>query len=253
MNTVIQRTRTGCFTCRKRRKKCDEARPDCKACVRNKRQCLWPKDSGKSAVLGPTGDYRIKSTGTCPVGDRSMTTLAQSPSPIPTAARRTPLSPLLLQSYLRNTSPLLVVKPAHLNGFLTMVLPTAYLDDCLMDALLAMSGQHLRGIVASHSDIYRTTGHHYGVAIQGVQRRIRTLSNLPAGAILDLVLVLLVLCHAEVLSNLLRDLSWRLTVYRLSQASKVGPCSTISVPVNNCFCACSSNPMESAVMELDAY
>jgi hypothetical protein len=37
--TKINRVRTGCFTCRKRRKKCDEARPACKACVKTNILC----------------------------------------------------------------------------------------------------------------------------------------------------------------------------------------------------------------------
>ncbi|KAH7199400.1 hypothetical protein DER44DRAFT_901055 [Fusarium oxysporum] len=32
--TIIHRTRTGCYTCRTRRRKCDEARPECANCVR---------------------------------------------------------------------------------------------------------------------------------------------------------------------------------------------------------------------------
>ncbi|KAJ5992030.1 fungal Zn binuclear cluster domain-containing protein [Penicillium sp. IBT 35674x] len=38
------RTRTGCLQCRKRRKKCDEARPQCAGCSRNRLQCVWPSD-----------------------------------------------------------------------------------------------------------------------------------------------------------------------------------------------------------------
>ncbi|KAH7122081.1 hypothetical protein B0J13DRAFT_156198 [Dactylonectria estremocensis] len=36
------RTKTGCLTCRKRRKKCDEQLPLCNACHLSGRQCLWP-------------------------------------------------------------------------------------------------------------------------------------------------------------------------------------------------------------------
>ncbi|OAA60378.1 Zn(2)-C6 fungal-type DNA-binding domain protein [Niveomyces insectorum RCEF 264] len=37
-----RRTTTGCLTCRRRKKKCDEARPSCAACIRNKVPCTWP-------------------------------------------------------------------------------------------------------------------------------------------------------------------------------------------------------------------
>ncbi|KAE8323229.1 fungal-specific transcription factor domain-containing protein [Aspergillus sergii] len=38
----IVRVRTGCYTCRRRKKKCDEVRPSCGGCVRNKLNCEWP-------------------------------------------------------------------------------------------------------------------------------------------------------------------------------------------------------------------
>lgn len=36
------RTRSGCFTCRKRKKKCNEHSPVCSGCARNFLQCVWP-------------------------------------------------------------------------------------------------------------------------------------------------------------------------------------------------------------------
>lgn len=36
---VLTRTRTGCWTCRARRKKCDETRPHCKTCTNLSLQC----------------------------------------------------------------------------------------------------------------------------------------------------------------------------------------------------------------------
>lgn len=46
----ILRVRTGCLTCRGRKKKCDESRPVCRGCVRNHLTCLWP--TGKTAASG---------------------------------------------------------------------------------------------------------------------------------------------------------------------------------------------------------
>ncbi|KAL1996564.1 hypothetical protein VTN49DRAFT_7429 [Thermomyces lanuginosus] len=37
---IKRRTKTGCLTCRKRRIKCDEARPICRNCIKSKRDCL---------------------------------------------------------------------------------------------------------------------------------------------------------------------------------------------------------------------
>ncbi|KAH7022175.1 hypothetical protein EDB80DRAFT_805846 [Ilyonectria destructans] len=38
----IFRVKTGCFTCRGRKKKCDEVKPLCSGCKRNKLNCRWP-------------------------------------------------------------------------------------------------------------------------------------------------------------------------------------------------------------------
>ncbi|KAF2010900.1 hypothetical protein BU24DRAFT_454440 [Aaosphaeria arxii CBS 175.79] len=39
---AIQRARTGCLTCRGRKKKCGEEKPTCRGCIRNKLECVWP-------------------------------------------------------------------------------------------------------------------------------------------------------------------------------------------------------------------
>lgn len=39
---AILRVRTGCLTCRARKKKCDEQKPTCRGCARNHLECSWP-------------------------------------------------------------------------------------------------------------------------------------------------------------------------------------------------------------------
>ncbi|KAH7144498.1 fungal-specific transcription factor domain-containing protein [Dactylonectria estremocensis] len=39
---VMSRSRTGCLTCRRRKKKCDEQKPACGGCERNMLDCNWP-------------------------------------------------------------------------------------------------------------------------------------------------------------------------------------------------------------------
>lgn len=39
------RTKTGCYSCRARRKKCDERKPTCNACERNVLICSWPDEA----------------------------------------------------------------------------------------------------------------------------------------------------------------------------------------------------------------
>ncbi|QPG73082.1 hypothetical protein FOA43_000387 [Brettanomyces nanus] len=52
------RTKTGCFTCRKRKKKCDECYPVCSGCARNFICCIWPENKGDSLPR----DFRITSS-----------------------------------------------------------------------------------------------------------------------------------------------------------------------------------------------
>ncbi|KAL6361903.1 hypothetical protein LRP88_05383 [Fusarium phalaenopsidis] len=44
----IIRSRTGCFTCRRRKKKCDEKKPVCSGCKRNKLECHWPEPTNNN-------------------------------------------------------------------------------------------------------------------------------------------------------------------------------------------------------------
>ncbi|CAE6470289.1 unnamed protein product [Rhizoctonia solani] len=44
-----QRSRSGCLTCRRKRKKCDEQRPFCSRCTRTNSRCIWPEQSESDA------------------------------------------------------------------------------------------------------------------------------------------------------------------------------------------------------------
>ncbi|KAL7954549.1 hypothetical protein V8C34DRAFT_294015 [Trichoderma compactum] len=43
------RVRTGCFTCRSRKKKRDETKPACAGCKRNQLVCNWPARGGETS------------------------------------------------------------------------------------------------------------------------------------------------------------------------------------------------------------
>ncbi|KAI0171887.1 hypothetical protein GGR52DRAFT_573038 [Hypoxylon sp. FL1284] len=48
-----RRTRSGCYTCRSRRVKCDETHPICERCRKGKRECIYPEASSKGHGTGP--------------------------------------------------------------------------------------------------------------------------------------------------------------------------------------------------------
>ncbi|KAF3401928.1 hypothetical protein F1880_009794 [Penicillium rolfsii] len=52
----IVRVRTGCWSCRRRKKKCDELRPICSGCRRNDLCCEWPSTVPGRRNSGPEND-----------------------------------------------------------------------------------------------------------------------------------------------------------------------------------------------------
>lgn len=51
----ILRVRTGCLTCRTRKKKCDESKPICAGCKRNRLNCQWPTSNHRDMHPGGLG------------------------------------------------------------------------------------------------------------------------------------------------------------------------------------------------------
>ncbi|KAB5576563.1 hypothetical protein GE09DRAFT_626276 [Coniochaeta sp. 2T2.1] len=62
-----RRTRSGCYTCRNRRVKCDENRPVCERCRKGKRECVYPEPpAAKGASSGGSKDGTGPSQHTSP-------------------------------------------------------------------------------------------------------------------------------------------------------------------------------------------
>ncbi|KAI5786017.1 hypothetical protein FPQ18DRAFT_368638 [Pyronema domesticum] len=53
-----RRTRSGCFTCRTRRVKCDEKHPICERCKKGNRECTYPEVTPNSKSKKPRGESR---------------------------------------------------------------------------------------------------------------------------------------------------------------------------------------------------
>ncbi|KAI1658508.1 hypothetical protein F4813DRAFT_388779 [Daldinia decipiens] len=64
-----RRTRSGCYTCRSRRVKCDETHPICERCRKGKRDCVYPEASS------------AKGQATEPGSSKDTGALTQEPSP----------------------------------------------------------------------------------------------------------------------------------------------------------------------------
>ena len=57
-----RRTKTGCLSCRRRKVKCDEARPTCERCIKAKLECAWPDVAAVSSP--PSASSSVSSRAT---------------------------------------------------------------------------------------------------------------------------------------------------------------------------------------------
>ncbi|TVY29510.1 putative transcriptional regulatory protein [Lachnellula hyalina] len=61
-HTKHRRTRSGCYTCRSRRVKCDEAHPICERCRKGGRDCVYPEPSTSSKSSRSSGSSKRSQT-----------------------------------------------------------------------------------------------------------------------------------------------------------------------------------------------
>ncbi|KAK1829350.1 transcriptional regulatory protein moc3 [Podospora conica] len=127
------RSKTGCLTCRKRKKKCDEAKPRCMNCEKNAVVCegypekqIWK--SGKERAE----EERIRS--------HSLPLTAVQPifSGLETIEDR-----IFFKHYHEQLSTVLTVEGEHKNAFKDMMILIAVKHQGLMHSILSLSSKHL--------------------------------------------------------------------------------------------------------------
>ncbi|KAJ5798450.1 uncharacterized protein N7503_007746 [Penicillium pulvis] len=84
--TRIVRVRTGCWSCRRRKKKCDEVRPMCGGCRRNDLSCQWPTANGKNS--DPASHVSRISEERCSSPLRVIEEYKMTKSPSPASSHR---------------------------------------------------------------------------------------------------------------------------------------------------------------------
>lgn len=207
------RARSGCLTCRFRRKKCDEQRPVCKGCERNRLLCSWPTEfqspakmnplvspTGRKtcraptpehdAISSPCGSTKNSSGDILPLVDIYMS-LEDLPS-----LRQDEKERSLLQHYVDSTAYYLTVGTSIApNPFLTLVLPLAYQNNDILHVVLALGGSHLSFTNPSYTVLAKS---HYAVALRGVKHRVTQASQDKNYDVLHLITLLLLLCQFEV-------------------------------------------------------
>ncbi|EPS38364.1 hypothetical protein H072_8064 [Dactylellina haptotyla CBS 200.50] len=143
-----KRVRSGCGSCKSRRKKCDEMLPKCGDCSRLGLDCQrgFLDESPLSTASSLMVPY-MPATGMMPetyaqeIGDfPELSIFAPSMFPIGTGTEES----TLLQHYACVVSRSLSVVPDEINPFLSLFMPMAMEHNAMRYALLGLSASHLR-------------------------------------------------------------------------------------------------------------
>ena len=200
------RTRSGCLTCRWRKKKCDEEKPRCTGCRRNQLVCEWPGST--SATQGKRNvrkaELVIRSSGSamqCAVmqpPDHPPHSISTIRGGSDRPCGLTPQSVLLLGHYLEQTVSYFAMRPLNDNPFVTLLLPLGNVDDLLMHGMLAFSGFHLTGKEPMNTELSGAARMHYSKLISGLRREFERRCDENLENTERLLRVLMIACHCEV-------------------------------------------------------
>ncbi|KAL6411613.1 putative C6 transcription factor [Ilyonectria robusta] len=209
---MAPRSKTGCFTCRRRHKKCDEVRPVCAGCVRNQLLCHWPSSSPDDPATEP----EIASASSDSDPDACLVpVIIRQPTVLPPLFRNHRNS-LLFQHFAHVTSLQMASRVYPENAYLTYNLRIAAGCDGLQHAILAISSSHVSYINSSSTD---SSLDHYVVALRGLTHAITRWKSCSAMDRILIVATSLALCQYEVLNantqgslyHHLRALKWMIS------------------------------------------
>ncbi|ELR04565.1 hypothetical protein GMDG_06850 [Pseudogymnoascus destructans 20631-21] len=162
------RSKTGCITCRKRKKKCDEAKPRCNNCEKNAVVC----EGYPEPAIWKSGKEKAEEGTAAWSKDISTSVLAQSTAQLSRVCiPNIQLQPVIhgvdtagdrifFEHYVFRLSAVLTVEGPQKNAFKDMLLPMAVKHLGLMHSILSLSSSNLdyqseygRAILAKHPDV----------------------------------------------------------------------------------------------------
>ncbi|KAI9676817.1 MAG: hypothetical protein M1817_006656 [Caeruleum heppii] len=129
------RSKTGCITCRRRKKKCDETKPQCLNCQKNAVVC----EGYPERIVWKSGRQRAEEARAA-----RATTRARE-LPVLIEGIETDIDQYFLHHFANNVSRVLTLFNDDDNPFKQLLLPMAVQHQGLMHALLCLSGSHLAG------------------------------------------------------------------------------------------------------------
>ncbi|KAL4959679.1 Zn(II)2Cys6 transcription factor [Aspergillus stella-maris] len=187
VDNTPMRSRTGCQTCRRRKKKCDEAHPICGGCSRNNIPCQWPNES--QARLSRRPRRRVCHSGPgIPQGLSGMATVFAVPT--------RPVMHRILHHFTERFPVWMSISPGpRRTSFLHNVVSTAVGNALTMDCLLALSAADLSKYIVDEPELQMVASSLYGNALAGVRAAIGVPSS--SGKADVIVLAVILLCVHE--------------------------------------------------------
>ena len=192
------RSRTGCLTCRTRRKRCDNAQPRCANCKRLNLLCEW--QSPRSIVTEPS----------------SSQSSSKSPELQVTVPLRNSLDPWdalpgdgeaermhLLQYYIEAFVPSVQVAPIATSFYTSLYMPWSFQIEGMLDAILAISSAQLarRSQDADRAKHLRAvSSRHERKCYQFIKERLHPSGGLPEDTY-QVTAVILILVGLEALNG----------------------------------------------------
>jgi hypothetical protein len=170
------RSRLGCLPCRRRKKKCDEAKPTCTACQRNCIGCFWPSLFEKENVESGLGfGQNVRFAQSSAMANAAAIASAEIPVSLfplvlPGSVSSAGETWRILHHYLNDTANRLVCLQDSENPFLYTIFPAALNDELLMHSILALAGVHLmRRLPQYSSSIQSSTCQSYIRALKSLR------------------------------------------------------------------------------------
>ncbi|KAH6677279.1 fungal-specific transcription factor domain-containing protein [Halenospora varia] len=130
------RSKTGCITCRKRKKKCDEAKPGCMNCKKNAVECEgYPPTTRWKSGKEKAEEARLRRAGTFSLPKISLPPMING---VETEGDR-----MFFQHYITRLSLIFTCEGEQESAFKHMLLPIALHHEGLMHSILALSSKHI--------------------------------------------------------------------------------------------------------------
>ncbi|KAH6983706.1 fungal-specific transcription factor domain-containing protein, partial [Ilyonectria destructans] len=231
------RTKTGCLTCRKRRKKCDERLPICDGCNLSRRHCQWPTlpdlldrrfaSHNRSRYNQPqTAIAHFKPLGT--TVDSELATFSKVPAAQGVVSRDP--EPVVLRHFMERFYSLLILPnchPSFYNGWLIEIQDLIVHHKGLYYSVLACAASHIY-CANSSSQMQELSLTYYSNSIRELVRFLTRASRLENdnGLLMSVMLLCLQGCYGcdtyddlphhvaaatHILASRLLDRRWRIT------------------------------------------